>query len=233
MCGRVHLASDYSEIKVALKLDDLGSAPNLQQSWNLAPTDDLLVVRSDTVTGRRVSEKMKWGLIPAWSKEPRMMGTTFNAKAETLEKVATFRDAWRAGRRCLVVTNGFYEWRKRDKQPFAIARAKPGFTIMAGLWEEWRAPHRNETVRSCTIVTTDANDLIGTLHHRMPVILAEADWPAWLSEALAPAAGVKALLRPYPSAEMELWPVGHGVGNWRNNSPELLTPVEPDIALLV
>ena len=233
MCGRVHLSSDYSEVRIALELDDRAGVPNLQPSWNVAPTDDILVVRPDRATGRRISEKMKWGLIPAWSKEPKMMGPTFNARAETIDRTSTFRDAWRTGRRCLVVTNGFYEWRKRDKQPYAIARAKQTFTVMAGIWEEWRARDGSEVIRSCTIITTDANDLIGRLHDRMPVILAEADWPSWLGEAPASEAELKALLRPYPSAEMELWPVGLAVGNWRNNGPELLIPAEIGDGLLV
>jgi putative SOS response-associated peptidase YedK len=233
MCGRLHLSSDYSEIKIALSLDDRAGVPNLQPSWNVAPTDDVLVVRSSQAARRRISEKMKWGLIPPWAKEPKMMGATFNAKAEAIDRTSTFRDAWRAGRRCLVITNGFYEWRKRDKQPFAIARAKQAFTVMAGLWEEWRARESSEVVRSCTIITTDANDLIGALHDRMPVILAEEDWPAWLGETQSSESELKALLKPFPSADMELWPIGHAVGNWRNNSPALLTPVPVDSGLLV
>ncbi|HLG86419.1 MAG TPA: SOS response-associated peptidase [Alphaproteobacteria bacterium] len=229
----MHLSSDYSEIEIALNLDDRAGVPNLQPGWNVAPSDDVLVVRFDRAAGRRISEKMKWGLIPAWSKEAKMMGATFNAKAEAIDRTSTFRDAWRAGRRCLVVANGFYEWRKRDKQPFAIARAKQTFTVMAGLWEEWRARDGSEVIRSCTIITTDANDLIGTVHDRMPVILAEQDWPAWLGEARSTEAALKALLKPYPAAGMELWPVGHAVGNWRNNGPELLTPTGIDDGLLV
>ena len=228
MCGRTRLVTDYSEIKIALKLDDSGSNPNIKRSWNVAPTDEMLVVRFEPGRGR-ISEKMKWGLIPAWSKEPKMSGNTINARAETVDTAPAFRDAWRKRQRCLVVTDGFYEWRKKDKQPFAIARAKNQMTIMAGLWEEWRAKDGSgEIVRSCTVITTSANELIGELHDRMPVILAEADWPAWLGEVPATDADLKALLKPFPSEEMELWPIDKRVGNWRNNDEDLLNPVRID-----
>jgi putative SOS response-associated peptidase YedK len=139
MCGRARLATDYSEIKIQLGLQDF-EPPNLRPSWNVAPTQDVLVVTLHPETGVRVSQKMRWGLIPSWSKEPKMKYPTFNAKAETVATLASFRGAWKAGRRCLVVMDGFYEWRKGDKQPFAIARVKNKLTVMAGLWEIWRAP---------------------------------------------------------------------------------------------
>jgi len=100
---------------------------------------------------------MKWGVIPFWSKDGKMKLPTFNAKAETVTKLPTFKNAWEAGRRCLVVTDGFYEWRKGDKQPFAIACAD-GLTVMAGLWEKWKSPE-GEKINSCTVITTAANEL--------------------------------------------------------------------------
>src|ERR1700760_4377209 len=120
MCGRARLPNDYSEIKIRLRLGNY-AAPNLRPSWNLAPTQDMLCVVRDPDTGARKPVKMHWGLIPRWAKEPKMTYPTFNAKANTVHEKATFRDAWKKGRRCLVVTDGFYEWRKGDKQPFAIA----------------------------------------------------------------------------------------------------------------
>jgi putative SOS response-associated peptidase YedK len=168
---------------------------------------------------------MSWGLIPAWSKDGKMKFATFNAKAETVDTMASFRGAWRDGRRCLVVTDGFYEWRRRDKQPFAIARCKGALTVMAGLSEEWKSPS-GEVIRSCTVITTTANDLIEPLHNRMPVILAKADWPAWLGEVPATSVELKALLRPFPSEDMELWPVSKRVGNVKNNDADLAKPIQ-------
>ena len=224
MCGRARLPNDYSEIKIELRLSDLAPAPNWRPSWNIAPTQDMLVVVRDAETSGRVAQIMHWGLIPSWSKEGKLKYPTFNAKAETVDTLASFRGAWKAGRRCLVVTDGFYEWRKGDKQPFAIARAKGKLTIMAGLWETWRSP-AGETIKSCTVITTDSNTLLAPLHDRMPVILAEEDWPAWLGEVPAESAELKALLKPYPSEDMALWPVDRRVGNVKNNDASLIEPV--------
>jgi putative SOS response-associated peptidase YedK len=225
MCGRVRLPEDYSEIKIVLRFDDLAPAPNLRPSWNIAPTQDLLTAIRDPAGGGRTPALMRWGLIPPWAKDVKAGAPLFNARADTIAAKPAFRDAWRAGRRCLVVTDGFYEWRRGDKQPFAIARADAPFTIMAGLWETWKSP-AGERIRSCTIITTESNELIGALHDRMPVILAEEDWPAWLGETPADEAALKALLRPYPSERMKLWPVGPAVGNWRNDGPEVAEAVE-------
>jgi putative SOS response-associated peptidase YedK len=224
MCGRVRLPNDYSEIKIRLRFDDLAPAPNLRASWNIAPTQDLLTAIRDSASGARVPALMRWGLVPSWAKDVKIGLSTFNARADTIAAKPAFRGAWRAGRRCLVVTDGFYEWRKGDKQPFAIARADAPFTVMAGLWEEWKSP-AGERIRSCTIITTESNELLAPLHDRMPVILAEQDWPPWLGETSAGEAELKALLRPYPSERMKLWPVGRAVGNWRNDGPHLADPV--------
>ena len=125
------------------------------------------------------------------------------------------------------MTNGFYEWDKRVgvRQPYAIARTQDEHTVMAGLWEEWNSP-KGERIKTVTIITCEANRLIKRLHDRMPVILAEEDWPKWLGEAPASEAELKALLQPYPSEHMKLWPVDKKVGNVRNNGPELVRPVE-------
>lgn len=224
MCGRARLPTDHSEIKIRMRLADDGLVPNTRRSWNIAPTQDMYCVRRHPKTGNRVATLMRWGLIPEWSKSERLDYPTFNARAETIDQKATFRGAWKAGRRCLVVTDGFYEWRKSDKQPFAIARATDELTVMAGLWEIWKSS-AGETIRSCTVITTTANDFLAPLHPRMPVILAEKDWPAWLGEVPATDAELKALLKPYPSDDMRLWPVDKRVGNVKNDDASLAEPI--------
>ena len=230
MCGRVRLAIPFSEIAEAI--DIVGDAPNTAPSWNIAPTDAMLAVYLHPETRQRVAEKMHWGLIPRWAKEPKMTNPTFNARAETIDTTSSFKAPWREGKRCLVITEGFYEWKKgrlnpKNKQPYAIARTKAKLTVMAGLWEIWRSPG-GQILKSCTVITTTSNSLIEPLHDRMPVILHEDDWPKWLGEEPATDADPKALLRPYPAEDMELWPVDKRVGNWRENDPDLLTPVEVD-----
>jgi putative SOS response-associated peptidase YedK len=225
MCGRVWLPTDFSEIKIRMKFDDQFAAPNFAPSWNIAPTQQMLTTVLDPVTKTRRPVTMRWGLIPSWAKDEKIGVSLFNARADTISEKPAFRGAWKAGRRCLIVTDGFYEWRKKgDKQPFAIARANDQLTVMAGLWEEWKSP-AGETIKSCVVITTEPNELIEPLHDRMPVILAEEDWPAWLGEVPATDAELKALLRPFPADRMKLWPVDRAVGNWRNNGPQLIDPI--------
>ncbi len=225
MCGRARLPNDWSEIKIKLRFDDAFAAPNFKPSWNIAPTQQLLTAVRDPTTGKRKPAMMRWGLIPNWARDEKIGVSTFNAREESIDSKAAFRGAWREGRRCLVVTDGFYEWDKKrgGKQPFAIARATGQLTVMAGLWEEWMSP-ANERIASCTVITIEANELIAPLHDRMPVILSEEDWPAWLGEVAASDAELKALLRPYPSDQMKLWSVDRAVGNWHNDGPHLVEP---------
>jgi putative SOS response-associated peptidase YedK len=224
MCGRLWLEADYFEIKVRLGVGDFYALPNVRASWNIAPTQDVLCIILDAATGQRKPVKMQWGLIPRWAKTSKMEYPTFNARADTLTEKPTFRDAWKGGRRCLIVTDGFYEWRKGDKQPFAIAGVDGDLTVMAGLWDEWVSPE-GEVILSCTVLTTEPNELMSPIHHRMPVILAPADWPAWLGEVPATKAELRALLRPFPADKMKLWPVDKRVGNVRTDDAGLVTEV--------
>ena len=223
MCGRVRLASDYSEIKIRLKFGSHAPAPNFKPSWNIAPTDPMLVA-TYAKDGERIAEIMRWGLVPWWAKDIKVGYSTFNARADSVVTKPAFRDAWKRGQRCLVVTDGFYEWRKFDKQPFAISMADDGLMVMAGLWDRWKSP-QGEKIKSCTVITCDPNEAIGALHNRMPVVLAEKAWPKWLGEEPTSEEELKALLVACPSEELKLWPVNKRVGNVKNNGPELAEPL--------
>jgi len=153
MCGRAKLPNDYSEIKIRLRFDDRFPAPNFKASWNIAPTDPMLTAVRDRETGTRRPVLMRWGLIPWWSKDMKLQFSTFNAKAETVSTTPAFRDAWKDGRRCLVVTDGFYEWRKPDKPPFAIACV------------EWRAHCHGRTMGPLEIATRREDQLLHRHHH--------------------------------------------------------------------
>ena len=120
MCGRVRLHNDYSEIKIQIGFADDAAAPNIAASWNVAPTQSVLVTVFDRETRQRKPEKMRWGLIPSWAKDLKIGYSTFNARAEGIETKAAFRGAWKAGRRCLVITDGFYEWRKTAKSKLPV-----------------------------------------------------------------------------------------------------------------
>ena len=230
MCGRVRLPNDYSEIKIRLRFDATAPAPNLAPSWNTPPTGDMLVA-THSADGRRISEVMRWGLIPRWAKDIKAGYSTFNARADSVAEKPAFRDAWKRGQRCLVVTDGFYEWRKKDRQPFAIAMADGDLMVMAGLWDEWVSP-AGERIKSCTVITCEPNGVVGMLHDRMPVILEEKDWPQWFGEQPATEQELKALLVPCGDERLRIWPVHKRVGNVRNNSRDLAEPViEQDLLL--
>lgn len=227
MCGRVRLSSDYSEIKIKLKFAPNAPAPNFEPSWNKPPTEPMLVaIRS--IEGERIPKMMRWGLLPHWAKDEKLSYSTFNARAEDFATKPSFRDAWQWGQRCLVVTDGFYEWKKltvKDKQPYAIAMADGGQMVMAGLWAKWKNPKSGEQIESCTILTCQPNVVMAELHDRMPVILAEEDWPRWLGEQPATQEELLALLKPCPDEALKIWQVDRRVGNVRNAGPELVMPV--------
>jgi putative SOS response-associated peptidase YedK len=225
MCGRARLSSDVSEIKLVFSIPPHRPTPNFAANWNVAPTEDLPVVRFDPKARERSLDMMRWGLVPYWAKDLKIGFSTINAKAESIDSKPAFHEAFRR-RRCLVPIDNFYEWQKRDggKQPYAVALADRRLMALAGLWENWHAPG-GEWLRSFTIVTTAANRLIAPLHDRMPVILDPPAWPVWLGEAPAEASLLKALLVPYPAEKLTVWPVSKRVGDVRNKDPGLIEPV--------
>ena len=216
MCGRARLSSDWDKIKKEMYLSSQMPALNVEPSWNLAPTQNMLLVANRKEIGR-AARLAHWGMIPAWAEEPKAMGSVFNAKCETLREKATFREAWAKGRRCLVVVDGYYEWRKSDKEPFTIARSDKKLMALAGLWDRW-GKQEGEFVYSCTVVTVPAGPGMDVLHDRAPLVLGEADWGLWLGEEKGDPG---ALMRPVSAEGLERWQVGRAVGNVRNNGPEL------------
>lgn len=235
MCGRARLATDWSEIKIRLKFDVDAPAPNYERNYNLPPTGRMLTaVRDDA--GRRMPRMMRWGLLPHWARDEKIGYSTFNARSEDFVAKPAFRDAWRRGQRCLIITDGFYEWKKLDaggkrKQAYAIGPATPDTSmIMAGLWSNWRKPVEEgqppgEEIVSCTILTCAPNPVMTELHNRMPVILGESDWPHWLGEEKAQPDALLGLLRPCPDDWLKVWAVDNKVGNVREKGPELVDPI--------
>src|SRR5580698_5725196 len=224
MCGRAKLPDDVSEIKLDLKID-FDEIADYRPSWNAAPTTKLPVVVSRN--GERTLTLMRWGLIPSWARDIKIGHATFNARAESLDTRPAFRGAWQAGRRCLVIADGYYEWRDADKQPFAVALSNHGPMTLAGLWDNWTAPG-GDIIKSFTIITTTANMLLQPLHARMPALMSQDNWAGWLGEIAVQDAELKTMLKPYPSAGMVIWPVDRRVGNARNNSPDLFAPLGQD-----
>jgi putative SOS response-associated peptidase YedK len=195
MCGRYSLTTPAEAVRRAF---DYPERPNLRPRTNIAPTQEVVAVRLGD-DGARHFVSLRWGLIPAWAKDISAGARAINARAESVSEKPSFRSAFRH-RRCLIPADGFYEWKTEGgaKQPYRMAAPDAGVFAFAGLWERWLKAADGVPVESCTIVTTEANDTLRAIHHRMPVILDPADYGTWLDPQTPPAVALD-LLRPCPA----------------------------------
>lgn len=218
MCGRFTLVSP----SVAVTERFHASTPaGLRPRYNIAPGQDILCVVMGVARG---IEPMRWGLIPSWAKDPAIGNRLINARAETLAEKPSFRSAF-AKRRCLIAADGFYEWRpagKRKVPVYIVLKSRKPFGF-AGLYETWRAPDGSE-IRTCTIITTGANDLVRPVHDRMPVIVSEDAEDRWLDPAENNLGLLQAILTPYPAAEMDAYDVTPVVNNPAHDAPDCILP---------
>lgn len=234
MCGRFVSASTPDEIAHYFGAEAAPEAA-LEPNFNVAPTNDVYVVLEDG--GIRRVAPHHWGLVPIWAKSPAMGNKMINARAEGIETKSAYRHAFKK-RRCIVPVDGFYEWHKvpgqKVKQPYYISRPDGEPLAFAGLWEEWRGPDRSgdERLRSTTIITTTPNDLMATIHDRMPVILPPSAWDEWLDPDNAEVATLGKLLVPAPSQLLSLRPVSTEVNNVRNKGAHLIDPLPEGERLL-
>ena len=226
MCGRISQdpsAKDLARLFQAELLPD--GKPELGARYNVAPTQPVLAVVEDE--GKRLIVQHRWGLIPSWAKDPTAFdGKTHNARAETVASKPAYRESFRR-RRSLVPASAFYEWRRWDgsRQPYAIVRRDGLPLALAGLWSSWRDPKSGRELLTCAMITTEANEVVGEIHDRMPVILTEDAWDLWLDPKVRDVAALETLLRPCPSDLIRAYPVSRAVGNTRNEGPELLRAV--------
>lgn len=212
MCGRYTLTADLKQVA------DRFGAPMPAEKWttylpprfNIAPTQAVIVVGDD---GKRYMKQMRWGLIPSWAKDPTIGNRMLNARVETLAEKPAFRAALKK-RRCIIPADGFYEWQKlgKVKQPVRIVLKTRGPFGFAGLWERWKPPE-GEDVLSCTIVTTEANELLKAVHDRMPVILTPDAEAVWLDPKAQDTEKLLPLLKEYPPDQMEFYPVSREVNS--------------------
>jgi putative SOS response-associated peptidase YedK len=222
MCGRFTLRTPATVLTQRLLFDlDIQDVPDdLAPRFNIAPTQSVAVVR-ELEEGERCFNWLRWGLIPSWAKDPAIGNRTINARAETVAEKPAFRSAFRR-RRCLVLADGYYEWRKegKNKQPFYIRMRDEGPFAFAGLWERWSPGANAEPLETCTLITTDANELTRPIHDRMPVILSPDDFATWIDPDLDDRDELLPLLRPYDSAAMRADPVSKHVNNAKHDDPE-------------
>jgi len=216
MCARFTLRTRPADL---LEVCALLHAPKLTPRFNIAPTQEIAVVRQ--VGTHRELSMMHWGLIPFWAEDPDVGSGTINARAETVARNATFRHAF-AKRRCLVVADGFFEWRetKGRKQPYFIHLKHDRPFAFAGLWDRWK--QGDQAIESCSIIVTDANAILAPIHDRMPVILPNEDYSCWLDPKNDDVAALVKLLRPYPAAEMIAYPISTFVNSTQNEGPKCI-----------
>ena len=260
MCGRFTQTRAWSELVQLYDITESPSPSNFAPRYNIAPTQDIAVVRP-TADARKTGGSdrelvmLRWGLVPFWAKDVNVGARMINARAESVRTKPAFREPFRR-RRCLIVADGFYEWRQENaeqkgaesgeipagrktparknttvrKQPYYITAAGGRPFALAGLWEQW-APPGSQRLDTCTIVTTAASDEIAWIHDRMPVMLEPARFGTWLNTA-APPEAAEALLRPYAGA-LAAQPVSTRVNSVRNDDPHCIAPMSsgPDSLL--
>ncbi len=222
MCGRFSLTTPVEAMRLIFGFDNL---PNLAPRYNIAPGQRIAAVRCRPADANGGTELvlLRWGLVPAWAKDPGVGHRMINARGELASEKPSFREAFRR-RRCLIPADGFYEWQKAasDRLPWFITLSPPGVLAFAGLWETWRGG--GKVLETCTILTTEANRLLHPIHHRMPVILKPTDYEGWLGEV----DDIKAeeMIRPYPDDGMTAYRVSHHVNTVRNEDPACIEPLE-------
>lgn len=227
MCGRYSLKTSAHLLAERFHLPKI---PSLTPRFNIAPSQPIAIVRVPPAPDNQQAEGReltlaRWGLIPGWAKDAASGAQPINAKAETAAEKPMFRDAFRR-RRCLIPADGFYEWRQEDKrkQPVYICMKDREPFAFAGLWEHWENQD-GQAIESCTILTTEPNDLLKPIHNRMPVILDSKDYDLWLDPDVRDAGKLCALLGPYHPEDMAAFPVNLRVNNPRNDDPACIEPL--------
>jgi putative SOS response-associated peptidase YedK len=224
MCGRYTLITGGDQVAEQFLLDFV---PVLTPRYNIAPTQAVAMVRQPDPAGPRQLAWVRWGLIPSWATDPAIGNRLINARSETVAEKPSFRSALRQ-RRCLVLADGFFEWQAegRKKRPFWFRRRDGRPFGLAGLWERWQGPDR-QPVESCTVLTTEANEVVRPVHDRMPVFLDPADQARWLDPSQKQAGPLLPLLRPCPAADLVATEVSPRVNDPRHDGPDCIAPARP------
>src|SRR3954451_8930493 len=255
MCGRYASSRRPEDLVEEFEIDKVEVKETLQPDYNVAPTKQVYAVverpapedagsedRGDEAPEQRQLRTLRWGLVPFWAKDPSIGSRMINARMETVHEKPAFRRAF-ASRRCLLPADGYYEWYPTEqrtkaakplKQPFFIHPADGAVMAMAGLYEIWRDPTRDEDdplrfLWTCTVLTTSAEDSVGHIHDRMPLLVEPDRYAAWLDPESSEVEQLKRLLVPAAPGRLEAFPVSTEVNNVRNNGPDLVEalPTEP------
>jgi putative SOS response-associated peptidase YedK len=250
MCGRYASSRRPEDLVEEFEIDRVEVPEALPPDYNVAPTKQVYAVVQRPVGAgdepgptERQLRTVKWGLVPFWAKDPSVGNRMINARMETVHEKPAYRRPF-ASRRCLLPADGYFEWYPTEqrtkagkpmKQPFFIHPADGGVLAMAGLYEIWRDPTKSEDdpqrfLWSCTVITTSAEDSVGHIHDRMPLMVERDRWAAWLDPAGGDVEDLKRLLVPAAPGRLEAYPVSTAVNSVRNNGPELLEALAPEPA---
>ena len=221
MCGRFTLTVDPAQLRDSFTNYDFPS--QFAPRFNIAPTQPVLAIPND---GSNRTDFFIWGFIPSWAKDPAIGNRLINARGETLAEKPSFRGSYKY-KRCLILADGFYEWKVRPgtkvKVPYFIHMKNRQPFAFAGLWDEWHSSDGSQ-IRSCTIVTIEPNELLASIHNRMPVILPSDAYAQWIDPAVRTPDSLQALIKPYPAEEMAAYPVSTLVNSPQNDRPECIVP---------
>lgn len=221
MCGRYSQRQSAEIIAQAFQVDNV---PPLKPRYNIAPTQSVPTILQLSTSTNRQLKMLHWGLIPSWAKDSKMGSKLINARAETVAEKPSFRSAFRQ-RRCLVLADGFYEWQQQEdkqKQPFYFRMSDEHPFAFAGLWEHWEDKDTGKTIESCTLLTTEPNELMQSVHNRMPVILEPKNYDIWLDPEVKNPELLQPFLHPYPAEKMTSFPVSKAVNKASNDTAECI-----------
>jgi putative SOS response-associated peptidase YedK len=222
MCGRFTLTVNPADLQDTFS--NYTFPAKFAPRFNIAPTQPILAIPNDD---KFKADFFLWGLIPMWAKDPAIGNRLINARGETLAEKPSFRGSYRH-KRCIIIADGFYEWKllagKKTKTPYFIHMKNRAPFAIAGLWDHWESPD-GSSVKTCSIITTTANELMESIHDRMPVILHARDYAKWLDPSPQTPESLQPLLKPFPADEMSAYPVSTLVNKASNDLPELVVPV--------
>lgn len=227
MCGRFRLARKKEILEAAFDAGDIPEEPGWEPRYNIAPTQEIATVRQEASRPQRYLSLMRWGLIPARSKDPADGHKLINARSESAAAMPAFREPFRS-QRCLIPADGFYEWKRMGKQkiPFCFTLADESIFAFAGLWERW-LNRQGQVIESCSILTTGPNELMSEIHDRMPVILARDAYELWLDPGFTNVSELNELLQPFPAESMRRYQVSPRVNHVQYDDPECAAAVNP------
>lgn len=224
MCGRFTLTATFVEIINRFDVQQFIDEELYNPNYNVAPSQGVIAIINDGNNNRL--GYLRWGLIPSWSKDEKIGYKLINARAETLTEKPSFRNSLKK-KRCLIIADSFYEWKRHhdnSKTPMRIKLRSSNMFAMAGLWEKWKSPE-GHSIYSCTIITTQPNELVKDIHDRMPVILNPIDEKNWLDPTISDTNYLSGLLNPFPANLMEAYEVSSLVNSPKNNSPNLIQKI--------